>query len=470
MKSRVFEKILSYIILSIIAFYIFSSPLPLWASLLLVALTVFLTVLLDSDLGCSILLILPLIFITNTVIAGILKTDFFESILLSLVAMALILIFTSSGIISITSLIFLGVYLSLVRPHGTVLDLLFFGVLTGIWYAGKAKTFNFKVALLYIALILLISALFSQINLFPLKPVLSAIPAVRENQRQEQPQGQIIIVRKSQRHQESQKTKLTEFIDKIWFPVILTLFGILLFTFTLGNFGIKGTLKLLILGALFFAIVVSSLSLLFRLIKPSEKGFEELSQIEQSITQNEQNLQISSNATVITIEDEQTGNLPLNLMKILDTITVILLSAVSTVIVYSIFRTARLKAPQAEKIQEQIPEDVQIYPLDKVPEFEPTKKFIFGAYWWLRRKYFSNLHHLTPLEILAVTGEQENLSIVTDTYVKLRYAHQEMTQQQMKVFYENMIRFVQNMQNQTQNGTMSDIDVEKPSDEEAYEK
>ncbi|MFN3283006.1 MAG: hypothetical protein ACK40Q_02050, partial [Pseudothermotoga sp.] len=106
----------------------------------------------------------------------------------------------------------------------------------------------------------------------------------------------------------------------------------------------------------------------------------------------------------------------------------------------------------------------------KIPEFEPTEKFILGAYWWLRRKYFSNLHHLTPLEILAVTGEQENLSIVTDSYVKLRYAHQEMTQQQMKVFYENLIRFVQNMQNQTQSGTMSDIDVEKPSDEEPYEK
>ncbi|MFN4190066.1 MAG: hypothetical protein ACK4E2_03605 [Pseudothermotoga sp.] len=470
MKSRVFEKILSYVILSIIAFYIFSSPLPLWAGLLLAALTVFLTVVMNSDLGCSIVLILPLIFITNTVIAGILKTDFFESILLSFVAVALILIFTSSGMISITSLIFLGVYLSLVRPHGTVLDLLFFGVLTGIWYAGKAKTFNFKVALLYIALILLISALFSQVNVFPLKPILSAIPTVRENQRQEQSQEQIIIVRKSQRQQESQKNKLTEFIDKIWFPVILTLFGILLFTFTLGNFGIKGTLKLLILGALFFAIVVSSLSLLFRLIKPSEKGFEELSQIEQSITQNEQNLQISSNATVITVEDEGMNKSKVNFMSILDMITVVLLLVVTGTIIYSIFKTARLKAPQAEKIQEQIPEDVHIYPLDKIPEFEPTEKFILGAYWWLRRKYFSNLHHLTPLEILAVTKEQENLSIVTDSYVKLRYAHQEMTQQQMKVFYENMIRFVQNMQNQTQSGTMSDIDVEKPSDEEAYEK
>lgn len=469
MRSRVFEKILSYIILSIIAFYIFSSPLPLWSGLLLVVLTVFLTVLLNSDLGCSIVLILPLIFITNTVIAGILKTDFFESMLLSFVAMALILIFTSSGMISITSLIFLGVYLSLVRPHGTVPDLLFFGVLTGIWYVGKAKAFNFKVALLYIALILLISALFSRINVLPLKPILSAIPTVRENQRQEQPQEQI-IVRKSQRQQESQKTKLTEFIDKIWFPVILTLFGILLFTFTLGNFGIKGTLRLLILGALFFAIVVSSLSLLLRLIKPSEKGFEELSQIEQSITQNEQNLQISSNATVITVEDEGINKSKVNFMSILDMITVILLLVVTGTIIYSIFKTAGLKAPQAEKIQEQIPEDVHIYPLDKIPEFEPTEKFILGAYWWLRRKYFSNLHHLTPLEILAMTGEQENLSIVTDSYVKVRYANQEMTQQQMKVFYENMIRFVQNMQNQTQSGTMSDVDVEKPSDEEAYEK
>lgn len=468
MKSKVFEKVFNYVILIVIAFYIFSSSLPLWANLLLVTLTMFLTVILDSDLGCSIILILPVIFIANTVIAGILKTDFLESILLSSVATALILALTSSGIVSIASLIFLGIYFSLVRPHGIILDLLCFGVLTGIWYASKAKTFNFKVALSYTTSILLICFLFSQINIFPLKPILSTIPIVRENQTQKQPQEQMIVVGKSQKQQESQKTKLTEFIDKIWFPVILTLFGILLFAFTVSNFGIKGTLKLLILGALLFAIVISSMSLLFKLIKPSEKEFKELSQIEQDITQDRQDYQLSPSATVIIVEDKSVNKSNVNLTNILDTIAIILLSGVTGIILYSILKTTKLKIPHTEESQEKIPEDVYIYPLDKIPQFEPTEKFILGAYWWLRRKYFAQFHHLTPFEILTMTEDEDGLSKITDLYVKLRYAHQKLSEQEMKVFYDHMIEFIEKMQRRTQD--TSNINVEKLSDEKTYEK
>lgn len=325
-----------------------------------------------------------------------------------------------------------------------------------------------KVALSYVALVLLVSILFSQINVVPLKPILSAIPTVKENQTQEQVQEQIVVVRRPQRQQEPQKTKITEFIDKIWFPVILTLFGILLFTFTLGNFGIKGTLKLLILGALFFAVVTTSLSLIFRLIRPLEKGFVQPSQVEQSITQERQDLHTSSNATVITVEGEPVSGSKMNLVKILDTMAIVLLTAVTATILYSIFKTAKLKAPQTEQIKEQIPEDVHVYPLDQIPQFEPTEKFLLGAYWWLRRKYFSNLHHLTPYEILSLAGEQKNLSVVTNSYVKFRYAHQELTQQEMEVFYENMVEFVEKMQSQAGDESLSKIDAEKSSDEKPY--
>ncbi len=165
MRSKVIERLLTITLLASVGFYLFSSSVPFWAVFVLTGLTIFSYMLLVSDLGCSMVFVFPSILLVNFVVAGIVKIEFFTSIMLSLIATALVLTVTSSGVLSIFSLIFLGVYMSLAKPHGTVADLLCFGLLLGMWYSNKSKLFKIKVVLTYVLSVLVISVAFSNINL-----------------------------------------------------------------------------------------------------------------------------------------------------------------------------------------------------------------------------------------------------------------------------------------------------------------
>ncbi|WP_041081746.1 hypothetical protein [Thermotoga profunda] len=472
MKFKAFEKLLTVALLVLMGFYLFSS-LPIWATLVLAGLMVFSFILLVSDLGCSMIFIFPAILIINFVLAGIIKIEFFTSVMFTLVATALIMIFVSSGLSSVFSLIFLGVYLSLAKPHGTVADLLFFGFLLGTWYLNKSKLLNLKIALVYILSILIVATVFSRIDFVPLKPILSLIPAHQEQQTQkEQQEEQVILMQPSERSQNSKKSFLTDFIDKIWFPAVLILFGSLLFTFSISNFGVRGTLKLLMLGILTFTIAICSLSLFFRFIKPSENTIQETFQYEEKTGQSQQFYQPSSTATIV-IENSQTKQSKMNVTLILDIISMLALLLMIITLIYSLLKGLRLKTYHEQNAEGNIPKDIELYPIEVIPEYEPSEKFILGAYWWLRRKYFAQYHHLTPIEILKIAENQENLSVATDVYVRLRYARKNLSEQEMKLFYENMIAFVQERQSkidQSEDKTVSNIDVKELSDKKTYEK
>ncbi len=446
MKSRAIERLLTIVLLSLVSFYLFSSSMPVWATLVFVGLTLLAFILLSWDLGCSMVFIFPVILLTSFILAGIIKIEFLSSIMFALLATALVLTFASNGLISISSLIFIGVYLSLAKPHGTVIDLLYFGSVLGIWYLSKSKLFNLKIISIYVLSVLIIAAVFYGINFVPLKPVLSSILAHQEQQIQKQNQetGQIFSMRTSQKQYNSKKSFLTEFIDKVWFPVTLLLFGSLLFIFSLNNFGIKGTLKLFVFGMLIFTVLMSSLSLFLRFIKPSESTFQQITQ-QESTEQHQEVYQPLSSATIV-VENSQTEKSKINITPILDVISTSALLLVTFILVYSILKNIPQKGSYEQKSHENIPQDIEFYPLESIPEYEPSERFILGAYWWLRRKYFPQHHHLTPFEILKVAEKQENLSVMTNTYVKLRYAKQTLSEQEMKAFYENLLDFVQQRQ------------------------
>ncbi|MEJ5229608.1 MAG: hypothetical protein WHT65_06365 [Pseudothermotoga sp.] len=450
MKYKALNRFLSSFVIALVAFYIFSSLMPLWANLILVALTVFCTLLLTWDIGCSTVLILPVIFITTFVISGIVKIEFFSAMVLVFVITSLVLISTSDGVLSMSSLVFLGIYFSLATPHGRVFDLLCFGLLIGFWYANKSKLFNLKVALMYIVATVLVAVGFARVNLFPLKSVLSSIP---EPQKQESPekiqsQEQILVMTKSSDQQESSKKSwLTDFIDKVWFPIVLILFGILLFTFSVTNFGVKGTLKLLLLGLLIFTVSISALSLVFRFIKPTERVSEQFLSLQENEQQAQESYQVSQEATVLIVEDSNTKKSLTNIQTILDWISVFSLAIMSVVLVYSIFKVSeRMKLPLKDE-QIGLPEDVVVYPLDKIPEYENTETYVLGAYWWLRRKYFPQHHNMTPYEILSLTDRDEDLSVMTNIYVKVRYAKQTISEQDIKTFHEHFLKFIRTVDN-----------------------
>lgn len=454
MRSKVIERLLTITLLASVGFYLFSSSVPFWAVFVLTGLTIFSYMLLVSDLGCSMVFVFPSILLVNFVVAGIVKIEFFTSIMLSLIATALVLTVTSSGVLSIFSLIFLGVYMSLAKPHGTVADLLCFGLLLGMWYSNKSKLFKIKVVLTYVLSVLVISVAFSNINLVPLKPILSAVPVFHENQNQKEQEAeqQIVFAQRYERQQISKKSWLTDFIDKVWFPSVLALFGLLLFSFSVSNFGLKGTLRLLMLGALTFTIFVCCLSLLFRFIKPTGNALQETPQFEQT-TQNDQQIYQPLGTATVVIQDLQIKEPSVNLTRVLDIVSILALSFMIVVLIYSLLKTARLRTFDERKAEEKIPQDVELYPLEVIPEYEPTERFVLGAYWWLRRRYFSEYHHLTPFELLVLSGTNEYLSKMSDIYVKLRYGKRRLTEQDTRFFYEQLLKFVAQHETKLENTT-----------------
>ncbi|MGJ8453960.1 hypothetical protein ACSFC1_01475 [Pseudothermotoga sp. U03pept] len=450
MKSKALNRFLSSSVIALVAFYVFSSLMPLWANLILVALTVFCVLLLTWDIGCSIVLILPIIFITTFVISGIVKIEFFSAMVLIFVIISLVLVSTSDGVLSLSSLIFLGLYFSLTTVHGRIFDLLCFGLLIGFWYANKSKLFNLKVALMYVMATVLVAVGFARVNLFPLKPVLSSIPQPQKQESSEKIQSQeqlIITIKSSDQQESSKKSWLTDFIDKVWFPIVLILFGLLLFTFSVTNFGVKGTLKLLLLGLLIFTVSVSTLSLIFRFIKPSERVSQQLLSLQEGEQQAQESYQVSQEATVLIVEDSRTKKSLTNMQTILDWISVLSLALMSVVLVYSIFKVSeRIKLPVRDE-QTDFLEDIVVYPLDKIPEYECSERYVLGAYWWLRRKYFPQHHNMTPYEILALTNKDKDLYVISDIYVKVRYAKHTISEQDTELFHEHFLKFIRTIDN-----------------------
>lgn len=98
---------------------------------------------------------------------------------------------------------------------------------------------------------------------------------------------------------------------------------------------------------------------------------------------------------------------------------------------------------QPEEAPEEIPKGIILYSLNEVPSFSPTVDYILGAYWWLRRKYYSGFHHLTPYELLEKEKEsdfEKNLKLITELYVLVKYAGREPSYEDFENFNKNLLK------------------------------
>ncbi|AKI97437.1 hypothetical protein [Kosmotoga pacifica] len=104
---------------------------------------------------------------------------------------------------------------------------------------------------------------------------------------------------------------------------------------------------------------------------------------------------------------------------------ILLIAASGIVLLTGVFLLKLMKKTVTESTTEEveaIPEEVELLPLDRFPELKFSKDYILSAYWWLRRKYFPNLHHLTPYELIRYDLESKYLQTLTEIYVEVRYA------------------------------------------------
>ncbi len=446
MKSKAFELGMIYLCIGLFVIYLTSALLPIWASIAISTVAVLTTVILSGNLGCSMILALPIIFFGSIFVVGLLKLDFATALFVSFSTVLVILIYTAENFISITAMIGLGVYLTFVKSHNPFFDSLFFATVILCWYISKMKRIKLGRLAQYLLVVLTVSILVSRLDVYPLKTLLTRLQPFEQTSRQEiQIEEQISIGTKASRQfsTETRPNWLNKLVEKIWIPLTLLLFGVFLFTFAITNFGIKGTLRLLLLGALFFIAFTTVASMIFRSIKPGYELFPPEQSYEVRLEAQQGVEQVMVKEQKITTE-ESFETVSYNLTLILDLLTLSLL-VFMTILVVNYVLKSRLKLENEKTTArgEQIPQDVELYPLDKIPEFVQTEDFIKSAYWWLRRKYFPTLHHLTPRELIDSTNLQiKSFEDLTLIYEKVRYAGKGIEKEELEKFYQDLLETV----------------------------
>ncbi|AEH51639.1 DUF4129 domain-containing protein [Pseudothermotoga thermarum] len=453
MRSKVFEQVSKGFLVGLFTFYFATNLFPIWASLVVALTASFVTVVNWENSGCSTVFAIPFVMASVIFTVGILKYDFTTALLMCFSAILILLVYNAERFVSVLAMIGLGLYLTFASSHSPIVDALIFTLLVLSWYLIKVKRLNVKTLLWILIASTLVIILASDVNLYPFRTFLSSLTSskqAKEQRLQVEKETSFGGESISQQPVETKQTWLNKIIEKIWIPLILLLSAIFLFTFSITNFGIKGTFKMLLLGALLFTAFVAVTSMVLRSVKP-KFDLPPLGQAYSISLEGEQIVErkvVERHESVEKVSEKTHYNLAL----FLDFLTLIILAFMTVLIVLYILKVRQqLLVPKQEKVQEEkIPQDVELYPLDKIPDFEPTEKFVKSAYWWLRRKYFSNLHHLTPRELLMVT----NLNIpafeeLTFIYEKVRYAGKPILEDEAKRFYLDLLEIVNEIEKQS---------------------
>ncbi len=446
MKSRGLELSLIYLCIGLFTFYLTSSLLPFWGSIAISSIAVFATILLSGNLGCSMILTLPLLLFGAIFISGALKLEFSTALLVALSAILTTLIYTGDNFLSIGAMFGLGIYMAFAKPHHPLVDSFMFVAIIASWYVVKIRKVNSKrlLQLFLVAIILSISVW--KLDVYPLRSIIATLPNFEEKTAEQQIQieeristGTRILHRTTQ---ETGSNWLSKLVEKIWMPMILLLFGVFLFSFSITNFGVKGTLKLFLLGVLLFTIFTTITSMVFRLIKPRQDLFL-LEQSYSTSLEGEDDVERLMISRQVMVE-EAVERSRRNFTIIMDLLTLALLVFTSVLVVVYVLRSRKNLALEPKEVKDsRIPEDVDLYPLDKVPEFVPTEEFVKAAYWWMRRKYFQNLHHLTPRELIKSFGQKlVAFERLTAVYEKVRYSGRNVNREEIEEFYQNLLETI----------------------------
>jgi hypothetical protein len=115
-------------------------------------------------------------------------------------------------------------------------------------------------------------------------------------------------------------------------------------------------------------------------------------------------------------------------------------------IIHSMLSKSR-EGKRHEKVEE-VPESVPLFSLKEFPAFSKTREYILGAYWWIRRKYFAGMHHLTPYELFEreISKEMnleefnEAFSYLTEVYVNIHYGNKTVDEVMCRNFEKALLK------------------------------
>ncbi len=460
---KIFIKaVFTCVLLFLISIYLFHPEFSIISLLIFGGLLAFAGYISSKGYGCLSVFILPIVIIFTIVIAnGVNKASADNTIFYILAAIGVALIVNSSTMFSITGLASIGVYLTLLPVLNRNADSLFFVILLLIWITFRYKKANLVSITFFTVLCVMIIALVPNVenNLLGLTQRGMNVESKERILKEETESAEQHQVTGQTEDTGGTKLKVSNEIGNIDMKKLLPE-GSLLIILSLGAFimgymfwkasSIKGFWKAFIIGLLLIVFVVGIRFLVIFIFK------------------NTQGLEIAEGLSFGQGYSVETGKMPtISLDPVpesdykeievviprgfhifivfgLTTLGILLLGY----IIYTMF--SRTDEKKQEEVEE-IPENVPLYPLEKLPAFSMSKRYILGAYWWVRRKYFEGLHHLTPYELLEneIINESDAQSFVkaftymTEVYVRVHYGNKNIDRNIYKDF-ESSINKVYN--------------------------
>lgn len=451
-----------------LSFYLFGGEFSLSSTVVLTVLMVLIALKSVSQMGCSLLLSIPfsiivMVFFTT----GVEELQAKESVAFIMMFTAVILIISEKRLVSGFGVFLLGIALTINPILGVPMDIVAFLLVLLGWLLIHSQTIPLHVFILLTLISSMIILITGNLEISPtnmiselFKPTSSATivgsPPVSDNQItfSIQPEGS-----NSSRYTSNiPETPATykKFEDKLSDFVVLLLLIVgastMLVLYARAT-RIKGFWNSLIIGAVVFVLVLSLAIMGFMYLReqpdkpvfgaavpneePGYTGAPSANLNSQPIEKDNKEKGIEDTVPLIGIT-----------LRSFLTIGTVIVGVVFAILLFSfLIRILKEKKEkeQPEEAPEEIPEGIILYPLDEVPAFSPTVNYILGAYWWLRRKYYSGFHHLTPYELLEKEKEsdfEKNLKLVTELYVLVKYAGREPLHRDLESFHKNLLKIV----------------------------
>lgn len=411
---------------------------PLWLYVAIPAIVLLIGMMFDYKPNCSKPLFSIAMFFSNWIMFYWTSGNNFQSFLISLSIVTMMNALKARSWLTWIFLIVLGTCFGFSQWMGKIRAVLVFLVviILILWIKAQIKR---QILIFFLIFSSLISFALLDLRFSPIQYALKQLP---ENTLQEESVTVQIkpierINTKVERSEENAQKDFGPIVEKVFFPITLTLFGIFLFTLSLKLFKLKGTLMLLVVGATSFALIVSLFSLIFSLIKP-RIDFSNIQRVEAEPTQQtpQQNVQFVESTPTLLSESERNARGAVNFLNWL---SLILLIFSGVFMIYLTFYTATSVRPLVSSSKPNHIETSELSSNESSLKFETSERFVAEAYWWFRRKYFPGLHHLTPYEILNLKSSSEAFRKLTDTYVSLRYANKKLEPEEIRNFYTNLL-------------------------------
>ncbi|HBT39370.1 MAG: Uncharacterized protein XD58_0793 [Thermotoga sp. 50_1627] len=422
---------------------------PWWVYLTVPGAVLFVSLLSNKRSGCVTPLLSVMLFLSNWILFYVIVKDSLRSFLIALCLVALVDVLASKNNLTWLWLIVLGVALNFSSwiERWQAATLFVIVLLVVVWSKVRLEKRWFFI-LLFVSI--LCALLFVRLNYSIMAQMLRLIPqkSVQEAKQTVEITPAERVAGKSSNQSRNRSRVFDIALERIFFPIFLILFGVFLLTLSLKLFKLKGTLLLLLLGAVTFAVVLSLLSLVFSIIKPEfELTRAELAQD----TVMEQSPQTSIEFVESTpVRVTQTQRDPRRIVDFLNWTSVTLLIFAGVFMIYLTVYVSKNVGALIEEHKSAVAGAEEGSRHEESLKFDPSERFVAEAYWWLRNKFFAGFNHLTPYEVLNMKGSFEPFGRLTDIYVKLRYGNKRLTNEEIEAFYENLLTTVEWLKNRPQ--------------------